>query len=42
MHPLALLGPVANYIFLRFVGGDAENEASEEQRYVKESEKKRG
>ena len=40
MHPLALLGPVANYAFLRFVGGDAENEAAEEQRYVKESQKK--
>jgi hypothetical protein len=30
---LALLGPVANYIFLRYVGGDKENEANEEQRY---------
>jgi steroid 5-alpha reductase family enzyme len=42
MHPLALLGPVANYFFLRFVSGDPENEASQEQRYAKESEKKHG
>ncbi|KUJ09472.1 DUF1295-domain-containing protein [Mollisia scopiformis] len=42
MHPLALLGPVANYAFLRFAGGDAENETSQEQRYVKESQKKHG
>ncbi|KAE8454652.1 hypothetical protein EG329_000275 [Mollisiaceae sp. DMI_Dod_QoI] len=42
MHPLALLGPVANYAFLRFIGGDAENETSQEQRYVKENNKKHG
>jgi steroid 5-alpha reductase family enzyme len=42
MHPLALLAPVANYVFLRYVGGDAENETSQEHRYVKESHKKHG
>ncbi|KAK8200551.1 hypothetical protein IWZ00DRAFT_49112 [Phyllosticta capitalensis] len=35
MHPLALLAPVANYAFLRFVGGDKENEASQAERYAK-------
>lgn len=28
-----LLGPLTNYIFLRFVGGDKQNEASQETRY---------
>jgi hypothetical protein len=42
MHPLALLGPVANYVYLRYVGDDAENETAEEQRYVKESQRKHG
>ncbi|KAI1760408.1 DUF1295-domain-containing protein [Hypoxylon sp. FL1150] len=37
MHPLTLLGPVANYIFLRFIGGDRENEESQEKRYSKEN-----
>ncbi|KAE8371871.1 hypothetical protein BDV26DRAFT_114263 [Aspergillus bertholletiae] len=32
-HPLVLLGPVANYVYLRFVGGDKQNEASQEARY---------
>jgi hypothetical protein len=40
MHPLALLGPVANYAFLRCVGGDKENESSQEQRYFKEKSPK--
>ncbi|RDW78968.1 DUF1295 domain protein [Aspergillus mulundensis] len=35
-HPLAALGPVANYVFLRFVGGDRENEATQAERYAKE------
>ncbi|KAJ9094170.1 hypothetical protein QFC19_008020 [Naganishia cerealis] len=34
LHPLCLLGPLANYAFLRFVGGDKENEASQEARYA--------
>ncbi|RAQ49375.1 DUF1295 domain protein [Aspergillus flavus] len=32
-NPLVLLGPVANYIYLRLVGGDKQNEASQEARY---------
>lgn len=40
MHPLALLGPVANYVFLRYVGGDKENEANQEQRYFKDKSPK--
>ncbi|KAL4966083.1 DUF1295 domain protein [Aspergillus stella-maris] len=35
-HPLTLLGPIANHVFLRFIGGDAENEATQEERYAKE------
>ncbi|KAK8151120.1 hypothetical protein BC567DRAFT_188153 [Phyllosticta citribraziliensis] len=35
MHPLVLLAPVANYLFLRFIGGDKENEASQAERYAK-------
>ncbi|GME50337.1 hypothetical protein GTA08_BOTSDO07666 [Neofusicoccum parvum] len=37
LHPIAVLGPVANYVFLRFIGGDKENEASQEERYTKEN-----
>lgn len=37
MHPLALLGPVANYVFLRSFEGDAENERAQEQGYVKKN-----
>jgi hypothetical protein len=33
MHPLTLLGPIANYVFLRYVGGDKENEAAQEEKY---------
>lgn len=29
-----MVGPVANYIFLRYVGGDRANEASQEERYT--------
>lgn len=36
MNPLALLGPIANYVFLRYIGGDKENEISQTQRYFKE------
>ncbi|PLB50820.1 DUF1295 domain protein [Aspergillus steynii IBT 23096] len=32
-NPLVLLGPVANYAYLRFVGGDKQNEESQEARY---------
>ena len=37
LHPLAVLGPVANYAFLRLVGGDRETEAQQEERYAAES-----
>ncbi|KAI0834342.1 DUF1295-domain-containing protein [Hypoxylon sp. FL0890] len=36
-HPLTLIGPIANYVFLRFIGGDKENEESQEKRYSKEN-----
>jgi hypothetical protein len=42
MHPLALVAPVANYVVLRYVGGDKENEAAQEQRYFKEKSPKYG
>lgn len=32
-NPVVILGPVANYLFLRFVSGDKETEASQEERY---------
>ena len=34
-HPLVLLGPLANYLFLRYIGGDNENESSQRERYEK-------
>jgi steroid 5-alpha reductase family enzyme len=33
LAPIELLGPIANYIFLRYVGGDKENEAHQVRRY---------
>jgi hypothetical protein len=33
LAPIELLGPIANYGFLRFFGGDAEKERSQERRY---------
>lgn len=35
MHPLAILAPVTNYIFLRFNGGNKEDENSRQDRYSK-------
>ncbi|CDM33091.1 hypothetical protein DTO013E5_5718 [Penicillium roqueforti] len=32
-NPVVILGPVTNYLFLRYVGGDKEIEASQEERY---------
>ncbi|KAJ8068221.1 hypothetical protein OCU04_003789 [Sclerotinia nivalis] len=32
-HPLMLLAPLTNYAFLRYVGGDAQNEKNQEERY---------
>lgn len=39
LHPITLLGPAANYIFLRYIGGDEENEASQEARYANDPTK---
>ncbi|KAK3984496.1 hypothetical protein QBC44DRAFT_220728, partial [Cladorrhinum sp. PSN332] len=33
LAPIALLGPVANYLFLRYVGGDKKDEYSRTRRY---------
>ena len=33
LAPIELLGPLANYAFLRYFGGDKENETSQEERY---------
>ncbi|KAH6994619.1 hypothetical protein EDB82DRAFT_502187 [Fusarium venenatum] len=35
LHPVAILGPIANYVFLRFIGGDKQNEESQAERYSK-------
>lgn len=35
LHPITLLGPAANYAFLRYIGGDAQNEAYQERQYAK-------
>ncbi|KAI5862513.1 DUF1295-domain-containing protein [Durotheca rogersii] len=37
LHPLTLVGPVANYVFLRFIRGDRENEKNQEKRYSREN-----
>jgi hypothetical protein len=36
LAPIMLLGPLANYLFLRFVGRDKENEESQKKRYSSE------
>jgi steroid 5-alpha reductase family enzyme len=33
----SIIGPLANYLFLRYVGGDKENESDQEERYRKGS-----
>ncbi|CVK98056.1 related to DUF1295 domain protein [Fusarium mangiferae] len=35
LHPITALGPMANYVFLRYIGGDRENEESQAERYSK-------
>jgi steroid 5-alpha reductase family enzyme len=35
MHPFVVAGPLINYVFLRFVGGDGQNEAYQEETYSK-------
>ncbi|KAL9049916.1 MAG: hypothetical protein Q9162_006943 [Coniocarpon cinnabarinum] len=42
LAPLELLGPLANYLFLRYIGGDAENEPNQMARYEKEDPVKKG
>jgi hypothetical protein len=36
LAPVALLGPLANYLFLRCVGGDKQTEESQAKRYSAE------
>ncbi|KAH6686893.1 hypothetical protein F5X68DRAFT_208173 [Plectosphaerella plurivora] len=38
-HPIVLLGPAVNYFFLRYLGGDKETEASQEERYQHTTDK---
>ena len=33
-NPLVFLGPLTNYLFLRFVGGDKQTEQSQEERWA--------
>jgi hypothetical protein len=40
LHPLTIAGPIANYVFLRFIGGDKENEEYQEARYKNDNEEK--
>jgi hypothetical protein len=37
LAPIELLGPLANYFYLRFVGGDRENERHQVRRYSQEN-----
>ena len=39
-NPLVLLGPLTNYLFLRFVGGDKQTEQSQEERYREKAPEK--
>lgn len=39
-HASQILGPAANYFFLRWIGGDRENEASQMERYKKQDKYK--
>jgi hypothetical protein len=32
-NPLAILSPLTNWFFLRYIGGDKENETSQQERY---------
>lgn len=40
LAPIELLGPAANYAFLRFFGGDAQKEKHQERRYSASSPEK--
>lgn len=37
MHPITLLGPAANYIFVRYFSSDKENEGNQDLRYRTEN-----
>lgn len=39
-HPLSLVGPLTNYVFLRFIGGDKQNEEYQEERYKRKAPEK--
>ncbi|KAK6507442.1 hypothetical protein TWF481_005874 [Arthrobotrys musiformis] len=39
-NPIMFVGPIANYIFLRFIAGDKENERYQMKKYEKESAEK--
>lgn len=39
-NPIVLIGPLANYLFLRYVSGDKQTEASQEDRYPRDDPKK--
>ncbi|KAF3179113.1 hypothetical protein TWF225_007647 [Orbilia oligospora] len=39
-NPIMFIGPIANYIFLRFIGGDKENEQYQMEKYKKEGVEK--
>lgn len=40
LAPIELLGPAANYIFLRYFGGDSQTEASQTRRYSQSAPEK--
>ena len=42
LAPIELLGPIANYLYLRWVGGDRQTEASQQERYEKDDPVKKG
>lgn len=41
LQPIHLLGPLLNYLFLRYVSGDKENEQSQARRYSTENVNKK-
>jgi len=41
LAPIELLGPAANYIFMRYFSGDRMQEASQSERYAKENPPKK-
>ena len=40
LAPVELLGPLANYVFLRYFGGDKEKESSQTRRYSESNPEK--